>query len=245
MSHRLVSSAALAAALISCTACSADTQEPATDAAAVTEAETAAPQSAPVEAAAAEPAAADTPMPAEEDHDHEAHDHGDDHDHGEEKDPDHEAHDHDHDHDHGDGTALEAHVHGAAEASIVIDGDQTLSVDLVAPLANFGLPESGPDVPDDAAFAAFVAEKTSVFTVTGGTCDGGDTVTASVDQSGDHAVGTVTIERLCADTSAIESVDFTVLTDFDGFERLDVIAISGSTQAAGSLSADETAFDLP
>ena len=181
-----------------------------------------------------EPAAGHDPAdePVDEDHDH-----GDDHDHDHAEGEDH-AHDHDHDHDH-DHAGGHAHVHGVGDMSIVLEG-AVLTVDLIAPLSNFGLAEDGSA--GDAEFnAALDAEAPFVFPSTDARCGDPDR-DARVDMSGGPADGFITWTFNCAEPGTLAEVSTELIDSFPGFETIDVVGLKGGGETVAELSASEQRF---
>ncbi|MEO1102046.1 MAG: DUF2796 domain-containing protein [Pseudomonadota bacterium] len=168
----------------------------------------------------------------EPDHDH---DHSDD----ESGAHDNDDHDHDRDHDHAGG---EAHVHGGGDMSLSIEG-KTLTVELVAPLANFGQRESGDDVIGDSAFSNLVRNRRALLRLNGGGCNE-MSPRANVEADGDHASGRIVWTGRCQSPDDLKSATLQVFDAFPGFEHVDAIALIGDQQVAAELTADSPALIL-
>ncbi len=167
---------------------------------------------------------------ADDDHDH-------DHDHDEEAHDDH-AHDHDHDHDHAGGRA---HVHGVGQMSIVLDGG-ALTVDLIAPLSNFGLAEDGSA--GDAEFKAVLdAEGPFVFPSTDARCGDPDRE-ATVDTSGGPADGLITWTFDCAAPDALAEVSTELIDVFSGFESIEAVGLKGDDETVAEITSSNQRFSF-
>lgn len=192
-----------------------------------------------IEVAEAEEAVAEDHDHSEDGHEHGEEDHDHDHDHADadkahDHSHDHDDHAHDHDHDHAGGTV---HVHGFGQAAFVREGE-TLSLEMTAPLANFGLSGDNRDIADKAAFAA------QTFTlIEAGSCSetGSD---VSIVMNGQHGDATVTRTFTCSDASDPGGVDVTAFVNFPGFETVEAIYLVGTSQNVLELTPSQTEFSL-
>jgi len=245
-SHRsLVLPLALAAAL-GVSACGAEA-DPAADDAATTEeiaADTA-------EQAAEVPAVEDDDHD-DDDEDHEDHDDDDDHD-GDEDHEDHEDHDdHDGDKDHDDyddhAGGLGAHEHGTAELSVAWIGTE-VAIDLISPTFNvFGF-EYEPTTDDDIAIEADRTEVISDAGIMAINSEAGCTLVepaeTEVEREGSHSEITVSWVFSCENPDAIEQIDASELfAAFPNFEDVDAQWISESDQSADELTPASTTLSL-
>ena len=144
---------------------------------------------------------------------------------------DHDEHAHDHD-THAGGTA---HVHGEADLSIVSDG-HVLTVDLISPMANFGLAESGENVPSQAAFADLIAEAEPLMNPSADALCGDPDVVVAIDESGAHAEGLVTWTFACEASHNLNSVAVELFEAFPAFETLDAVGFRGEDDTADELT---------
>lgn len=179
----------------------------------------------PVETDAALPAE----VPAEDSHDAHAEDHaeGETHDHE-------TGEDHDHDHDHAGGAA---HVHGIADLAFVIEGAK-LTAELVSPLANFGLSEA-----DGVFTPEVIAALPGFITLTGGNCTA-ETPVAEVDTSSGHTDGHVNFTWTCANAGAVTSTRFAGFSAFPGFEKVNAVFVTDTTQKAAELTPSSPELSL-
>ena len=172
------------------------------------------------------------------DHDEQVHqdDQVDHADHDVHADHDEQVHQDDHDEhaEHDEHTVLDAHEHGSARASVVIEGN-SIELEIHAPLANFGFAESGDAVPSSTEFAEFINESRSIAETIDGLCD--RTMNGSVTATEGHAEGEITISFSCSQVPSM--LEFTLLDTFrDGFKELDVVIISDDRQEASELSSN-------
>lgn len=176
-------------------------------------------------------------MHGDEGHDeHAEEDHSEDHEGHEE----HSGDDHDEDHhDHAGGTA---HVHGGGDISFVLEGN-TLTVDLLAPLANFGLSEAG-DVTVAAFEAALDAQAPFVFPNSEAKCADPAERVVDIDNEGDHSEGSVTWTFNCDDPGALRSVQTELIDAFEGFEELDAVGLKDGADKAMTLTKSGQAFEF-
>jgi len=125
----------------------------------------------------------------------------------------------------------EAHVHGAGEFAVAVDGD-VLTVTLDAPLANFGLGEGDTDT---LAVSTGIGDGLVSFEG-GANCQPGDRhiETRTV---GDHSGLTLTLSFTCTDIESLEGVRLNAFSEFPGFETVNAIFIGRDTQVAGVLTA--------
>ncbi|MBA4226989.1 MAG: hypothetical protein C0456_10190 [Hyphomonas sp.] len=168
-------------------------------------------------------------VPLEDSHDvhAEGHAEGEAHDHD-------EGEDHDHDHEHAGGAA---HVHGIADLAFVIDG-RKLTAELVSPLANFGLSEA------DGVFTQDVtAALPGLITLTGGNCTA-ETPAAKVDTSSGHTDGHVNFSWTCANVGAVMSARFAGFSAFPGFEKVNAVFVTDTTQKAAELTPSSPELSL-
>lgn len=158
-------------------------------------------------------------------------------DHEDEDDDHHDDHDDHHDGAHG---SLDAHEHGSAEASVVIERN-TIEVEIIAPLANFGFAESGDAVPSSNDFAKFLKKQETLVDILDGDCT--KKVMNSVSTSGGHAEGLLSIKYSCKEMPT--QLEFKLLKSFpEGFEDIDVILISDHGQEAKELDSSRMVLDL-
>lgn len=168
---------------------------------------------------------------------------------------DHDDHDGDHSDDtsyavhveHGDHkeeydhTVLEAHEHGSAEASVVVEGN-TIEIEIFAPLANFGFAESGDAVPSSSEFTDMLrrSQEPVVATIDGECVR---QVKGTVTEIEGHAEGQITISSFCPRMPA--KLEFALLKTFeDGFEELDVILVSDHGQKSVELTPTQRIMEL-
>jgi hypothetical protein len=124
----------------------------------------------------------------------------------------------------------EAHVHGAGEFAVAVDGDQ-LTVTLDAPLANFGLGEGDTD-----ALEVSAGISDGLVSFEGGAdCQPGDkhVTTRTV---GDHSSLTLELGFTCADISKLEGVRLNAFTEFPHFETVEAVFIGPDAQVASVLT---------
>lgn len=158
-------------------------------------------------------------------------------DHDDEDDDHHDDHNDHHDGDHG---SLDAHEHGSAEASVVIERN-TIEVEIIAPLANFGFAESGDAVPSSNDFANFLKKQETLVDILDGDCT--KKVMNTVSTSGGHAEGILSIKYFCKEMPT--QLEFKLLKSFsEGFEDIDVIIISDHGQEATELDSSRMVLDL-
>lgn len=158
------------------------------------------------------------------------HDHHDDHD--DEAHEDHEEHAHDDDHDHAGGSA---HVHGVGQMSIILDGG-ALTVDLIAPLSNFGLAEDG-STGDVELNAMLDAEGPFVFPSTDARCGDPDRE-AKVDATD----GLVTWTFNCAAPDALADVSTELIDVFPGFESIETVGLKGDDETVAVITSSDQRF---
>ena len=175
-----------------------------------------------------------------DDHEGEVHDdHGDSHD-----EHDHEDHE---DHDHNDG-AGEAHVHGASEMSIIVEGN-TLSISFGGPLVNvLGFeyePKTDEEKQASADLQTTLKDHANLITLPTAAACAPLERDVSIRRSGTHGSLEVGYNFECANINAIKTLDFTGFTSFSGLETVDAIVITPAGQMATSLSASKTKLSLP
>jgi len=127
-------------------------------------------------------------------------------------------------------SAGEAHVHGAGEFAVAVDGDQ-LTVTLDAPLANFGLGEG-----DTNALEVSTGISDGLVSFSGAAdCQPGDKhiTTRTV---GGHSSLTLELVFTCADISKLEGVRLNAFTEFPHFETVEAVFIGPDAQVAGVLT---------
>ena len=186
-----------------------------------------------------------------EDHHEDGHDHGDAHDHDDEHahDEDHDhadehSHDHDHDHDHGVG---EAHVHGAGEMAIALDGG-SLSVSFESPLASFASFEHEPKTPEQEAELQGVRDAfMQVSGVIALNSEAGCTSTSqdvAFRHSGDH--GSIMADYVfdCTAADSLNSAELQLFGAYPALETVNVIFLNGADQTAKKLTADDSSLSL-
>ena len=125
----------------------------------------------------------------------------------------------------------EAHVHGAGEFAVAVDGD-VLTVTLDAPLANFGLGEGDTDTLE---VSTGIGDGLVSFEG-GANCQPVDRriETRTV---GDHSGLTLTLSFTCADIEKLEGVRLNAFSEFPGFETVNAIFIGPDAQVASVLTA--------
>jgi len=189
-----------------------------------------------------------------EDHDHD-HEHGEGHDH-EHSDGDDHTHDHEHDHEHDhdddqtDGEHRhggEAHMHGAAEFSLVLDAD-AVEAEFRSPLYNLVGFEHEPQTPEqEAAMEALTTKLQSASSVFTMTEDAGCETSAAdiqIDRSGDHGSLTAIYTLRCDDRDAITEVTMSAFENFAALETVDLVVIGTTSQEAGTAKAEAPVFAL-
>lgn len=180
----------------------------------------------------------------EEEHDHAEEDHADRDDHAHEAahedgdhDHDHGEHDHDeHDHDAHDHAGGEAHVHGLSELAASLDGT-TLSVNIEGALANFDLDESLRSLEDASPYTD------GTVAIMGGDCTR-TAASASIRPVGDHGNMVIDLTYDCASAGSIEAIDVTGFQSFAGFEEVNAVFLTGTDQAAETLTKSDTRLDI-
>lgn len=146
--------------------------------------------------------------------------------------------DHDHDHDHeSEDAGGEPHTHGVADLALTREGS-TYHAELVSPLANFGLAESGGAFSD-----AVLAELPGLIELTGGDCTA-SAPEAKADTSGDHTEGHVHIMWTCANPDAVTALRFPGFAAFSGFERVNAVYLTDTAQKAGELTPSASELSL-
>ena len=179
---------------------------------------------------------------------HDAEDHDDDHDTHEEhedEEHDHDAH-HDEDEDHLAGG--EAHVHGAAEAALVLDGS-VLTLSLDTPLESFGVREAAPETDEqeaelEALSDALVTSDT-IFTVNS---EAGCALTESdvaFRHHGDHGAAMLSYTFDCAHPVDLETIGFEMFGTFPGFETVETLILNGAAQSPEDVTAQSHTIDWP
>lgn len=235
-------------------ACSGASEAPAAPQAPAPEAESAAGEAPAAEAGASsmdgagEDMASPASAPAEPDgagEDDEAHGeddhagHGEE-DHGEHGEEDHAEHDGD-DHDHGDHAGGAPHVHGKANAAIVLDAE-TLSISFQTALASFGLSEEEPGddaarAALDAALAPFGSPDSLVTLPAAAECALVEAETGADFSGAGDFIGDYTLS--CAAPVALDEVRFHVFTDYPDLETIDAVWLAGNDQVSVTLTPDE------
>lgn len=137
-----------------------------------------------------------------------------------------EAHDHDDDHAHAGGAA---HVHGVADLALVLEGN-SLTAEMISPLANFGLSESEGVISD-----AVIESLSTMILLTGGNCMA-ETPEAEIDRSSGHTDAHVTFSWTCADPASLMSASFAGFATYPGFETINVVFLDGSSQKSAELT---------
>lgn len=141
---------------------------------------------------------------------------------------------------HEDHSSLEAHEHGIAEGSVAIEGN-TIDIEILAPLANFGFAESGEAVPSSEEFSSFLFFNYSLVEAIDGQCL--STLGASVIETEGHAEGLVTMELLCSQMPT--KIEFALLQEFEeGFEELHVILVTDHGQESKELTKTRRVLEL-
>lgn len=159
---------------------------------------------------------------ADENGDHQAGNAGEAHDHAHDGD----EHDHDDDHAHAGGAA---HVHGVADLALVLEGN-SLTAEMISPLANFGLSESEGVISD-----AVIESLSTMILLTGGNCMA-ETPEAEIDRSSGHTDAHVTFSWTCADPASLMSASFAGFATYPGFETINVVFLDGSSQKSAELT---------
>lgn len=185
------------------------------------------------------------------DHDHgDDHTHDDDHDHDHSHDDDHSHdHDHDHSHDHDDDHRHggEAHVHGAAEFSLVIAADG-VEAEFRSPLYNLVGFEHEPQTPEQAVAITLMTGQlnspASIFTVDADAGCAEAMGDVSIERSGDHGSATAIYTLSCSDSSAISAVTLTAFENFASLETVDIVVIGATSQEAGTTNSESPVFAL-
>ncbi|KDA02130.1 ZrgA family zinc uptake protein [Hyphomonas oceanitis] len=124
----------------------------------------------------------------------------------------------------------EAHVHGAGEFAVAIDGD-LVTVTLDAPLANFGLGEGDTDALE---VSTGIGDKLVSFQG-GADCTEGNRhiQTRTV---GDHSGLTLTLEFTCSNLDKLDGVRLNAFSEFPGFETVDAVFVGPDSQTAAVLT---------
>ena len=124
----------------------------------------------------------------------------------------------------------EAHVHGAGEFAVAVDGNR-LTVTLDAPLANFGLGEGDADAMD---VSTDISDGLVSF-AGDADCQPGDrnVTTRTV---GGHSSLTLELGFTCTDISKLEGVRLNAFTTFPHFETVDAVFIGPDAQVASVLT---------
>lgn len=133
--------------------------------------------------------------------------------------------DHDHDHDHAGGAA---HVHGIADLAFSFEGE-TLSAEMITPLANFGLSEADGVISDQV-----IASLPTLILLTGGNCVA-ETPEAAIDTSSGHTDARINFSWTCADPSSLLSASFAGFSTYPGFETVNAVFITDTDQKAAEL----------
>lgn len=156
-----------------------------------------------------------------------------------------ETDDHSHEADMAGG---EAHVHGKAEAAIVLEG-RNLSVNIEAPLASLGARESEPETPEQeterTSLRVQLADPLRMVDInTDATCifTGSD---IAFRYSGDHGAASLTYSFQCNNPGGLETLVFRAFESFPTLEEVDVVALSGTEQEAVTLSAASPELSWP
>lgn len=125
----------------------------------------------------------------------------------------------------------EAHVHGAGEFAVAVDGD-LLTVTLDAPLANFGLGEGDTDTLE---VSTGIGDGLVRFEG-GANCQPGDRH-IETRTAGDHSGLTLSLSFTCTDIEKLEGVRLNAFSEFPGFETVNAIFIGPDAQVASVLTA--------
>lgn len=192
-----------------------------------------------------EPPVVEDVVAEDDDHDHDDHegeahdDHGDSHD-----EHDHEDHE---EHDHSDGVG-EAHVHGASEMAVIVEGN-TLSISFGGPLANvLGFeyePKTDEEKQASADLQTMLKDHANLVTIPTAAACAPLERDVSIRRSGTHGSLEVGYNFECANIDAITALDFTGFTSFSGLETVDAIVITPAGQTAASLTASKATLTLP
>ncbi len=152
-------------------------------------------------------------------------------------DHDHE-HGHDHEHDqHAKSGAGTTHVHGIGNLAVTME-NSSVSAQLIAPLANFGLSEAEGVFSDQV-----IAALPRLISITGGECQAARPV-AVIDRSSGHTDADITFNWTCARPEKILSVRFDGFATFAGFEKVSVLVQTGTRQQAAELTPSKPAVAL-
>lgn len=132
-----------------------------------------------------------------------------------------------------------AHEHGAGEMVVVVSDGVTVS--LRAPVASFGLPESGEEVTlgEGVGSSLFTLPKVAGCDVMRETIGG--------TRADGHAELTVTIDYNCDAPEKLENVRFNGFSHDDGlaFEDVDAVFISSDGQSAAELTSSDPVIKRP
>ena len=124
----------------------------------------------------------------------------------------------------------EAHVHGAGEFAVAIDGD-LLTVTLDAPLANFGLGEGDTDALE---VSTGIGDKLVSFQGGADCMEGNRHIqTRTV---GDHSGLTLSLEFTCSNLDKLDGVRLNAFSEFPGFETVDAVFVGPDSQTAAVLT---------
>ncbi|NBC21536.1 MAG: DUF2796 domain-containing protein [Alphaproteobacteria bacterium] len=147
------------------------------------------------------------------------------------------------DHDHDEMAGGEAHVHGHAEMAIVLEGND-LTVNVQAPLASFGLPESEPETEAESGEMeqARLRLQDPLQTVAVGNAarcifSGSDVMFS---YRGDHGSADIDYTFQCNRPDALTSVDVKLFEAHEGLEEVEAVFITGAEQVAKTLTASNT-----
>ena len=126
--------------------------------------------------------------------------------------------------------AGEAHVHGAGEFAVAVDGD-VLTVTLDAPLANFGLGEGDTDALE---VSTGIGDKLVSFQGNADCTEGNRHIqTRTV---GDHSGLTLTLEFTCSALDKLDGVRLNAFSEFPGFQTVDAVFVGPDSQTAAVLT---------
>ncbi|MEO0466927.1 MAG: DUF2796 domain-containing protein [Pseudomonadota bacterium] len=169
------------------------------------------------------------------------HDHADDEDH----------HDHpedDHGDDHGEEFVGEAHVHGAADGALVLDGAE-LTVSFNAPLASLGGREAEPDTPDELAARELLrGDLLNASAIVDLNSQAGCVFTGSdvlFRYAGDHGSADATYIFTCASPGDLDEITLTAFETFEALETVELAVLDGVDQTGVELDRDTRSLTWP
>ncbi|RAN36812.1 ZrgA family zinc uptake protein [Hyphomonas pacifica] len=149
----------------------------------------------------------------------------------------HDTHSEDHSEEHSDAEAEhhdhaggEAHVHGTAELAVTQE-DNFITINVDAPLANFGLSEATKK--KDTDFEQYAEGLTELMG--DARCDLVER-SAAIRRNGDHAALTLSIVWDCRRPSRLDGLMFTGFDLYPGFEKVSSVFLGADKQTSATLT---------